>query len=290
MVPVMLALGAAAVFGAGTALQHRAASGVSRAEVASGLLFAGLLRRPGWLVGLGLSVVGFVLHVAALHRGSLALVQPIVVTTIVFAVFVRSGLDRKRPDRAEIVWAACTWVGLALFIAMVGTRSAPGAAGDRTVALFVVAAAAAAAVAGVAARQTTSSARRGFLLGVAAGTLYGLTAGLVKVAASHARLGLVPLLEHWSLWLVAPAGVGAFLLSQWAYHTARLSVTAPVLNIVDVLVAVAFGTVVFGERSSSSPGQRVVELVGVTLIGVGVWRLVQEEERLQELHGSENPP
>lgn len=282
MPAVVLALGAAVVFGTGTALQHRAASGVTRVPAVPGHLLARLLRRPSWLTGLALSGIAFALHVAALHQGSLTLVQPVVVTTTVFAVFVRSGLDHELPDRAEIVWGVCTLVGLALFIAMVGTRTPHRGADDRAAVMFVVAAVAAAATASVVAHQTRVPARRGFLLGVAAGVLYGLTAGLIKVTTSHARHGLVPLLHHWSLWLIVPAGLSAFFLSQSAYQATRLSVSAPAVNIVDVLVAVAFGSIVFRDRFFSSPGQLVVELVGASMIGVGVWRLVKESERHHE--------
>ena len=91
------------------------------------------------------------------------------------------------------------------------------------------------------------------------------------------------------MWLVAPAGLSAFFLSQRAFQATRLSVTAPVLNIVDVLVAVAFGSVVFGDRLFLSPGQLVAELVGVTMIGLGIWRLVREDERLHEDHVEQSP-
>jgi small-conductance mechanosensitive channel len=209
-------------------------------------------------------------------------VQPIVVTTTVFAVFVRSALDRTLPDRAEIVWAVCTWVGLTLFVATAGGRRPGFVTSDRTAALFLVAAAVAVALAMVVARQMHVPARRGFFLGVAAGILYGSTAGLVKVATSYARSGAGPLLHHWSAWLVPPAGLSAFFLSQRAFQASRLSVSVPVLNIVDVLVAVAFGSIVFREHPFRSPGQLLVELVGATMIVVGVWRLVREGERLHE--------
>ena len=280
MFAAVLALGAAVVFGTATALQHRAASGVSRADTASGQLLGRLLRRRSWLAGLGLSGFAFILHVAALHHGSLALVQPIVVTTTMFAVFVRSALDRTLPDRAEIVWGVCTLVGLTLVVAMVGTRPMRVIPDDRTAGVFLVAAAVTAVVATVVARQTHAPARKGFLLAVAAGILYGSTAGLIKMATSHVRPGLEPLLHHWSPWLVVPFGLCAFFLSQSAFQATRLSVSAPVLNIVDVLVAVTFGSTVFREHLFRSPGQLVVELIGVTMIVVGVWRLVAEDERL----------
>lgn len=289
MLAAALALAAAAVFGTATALQHRAASALAPSAGDSGRLLVRLLRSPGWIVGLCLSGVAFALHVAALHEGSLTLVQPIVVTTTVFAVFVRSALDRTLPDRAEVVWAVCTWVGLTLFVATAGTRRPGFVTDDRPAALFLVAGVVAAAVAIVVARQLHVPARRGFFLGVAAGILYGSTAGLVKLATSHGRGGVIPLLHHWSAWLVAPLGLTAFFLSQRAFEASRLSVSVPVLNIVDVLVAVAFGSVVFREHLFRSPGQLLVELVGATMIVVGVWRLVREGERLHESHLREVP-
>lgn len=293
MIAVLLALAAAAVFGTATALQHRAASDVSGAEVASGRLLARLLRRPSWLVGICLSGVAFVLHVAALHEGSLSLVQPIVVTTTVFAVFVRSALDRTRPDLAEVVWALCTCAGLTLFVVSAGVRVPHHPPGERESALFVVVAVLLAVSACLVARSTRVPARRGFLLGVAAGIGYGLTAGLIKTSTSHARDGLLPLLGHWSLWLVPVVGLSAFFISQRAYQATRLSVSAPVLNTVDVLVAVTFGALVFGDRLYTTPGRWVGEIVGVTMMVVGVWRLVREDERLHEQRlraGAAEPP
>ena len=282
MLAVVLALGAAAVFGTATALQHRAASGVSRADGAGGRLMARLLRQPGWLLGLCLSGLAFALHVAALHEGPLSLVQPVVVTTTVFAVLVSSALERTVPDRVEVLWCVCTCAGLTLFVEMVRAHPPSRVPDDRTAAGFVVAAAAAAGVALLVATRTKKPARRGFVLGVAAGVLYGLTAGLIKVSTSQVRLGLAPLVGHWSTWLVAPAGLSAFLLSQRAYQATRLSVSAPAVNIVDVLVAVTFGSVVFADHLFATPGQLVLELVGLGMAGVGVWRLVLESERLHD--------
>lgn len=282
MLAVVLALGAAAVFGAATALQHRAASGVTHAEVASGRLLARLLRRRSWLLGIALSGVAFVLHVAALHEGPLRVVQPIVVSTTVFAVFVRAALDRSRPDLAEIVWAVVTCSGLTLFVVSAAVPVPHRPPGPRETFLFVLVAALLSASAVMLSRATGVPARRGFLLGVAAGVLYGLTAGLIKTATSFPEPGLAGVLGHWPTWLVPISGLTAFTLSQRAYQATRLSVSVPVLNMVDVLVAVTFGAVVFDDHFFTSPGRLLAEVVGVTMMAVGVWRLVREDERLHE--------
>lgn len=109
------------------------------------------------------------------------------------------------------------------------------------------------------------------------------------MVTSYARIGLGPVVHHWSLWLVAPVGLSAFALSQRAFQEARLSVSVPALNIVDVLVAVAFGGIVFGDRLFTFPLQLVLELLGAAMMAIGVWRLVREGERLHELQVAASP-
>jgi len=282
MVGVLLACSAAAVFGAGSTLQHRAARRVRRANPSTTGLLRRLLRRPGWLLGIFLSGAAFVLHVAALRHGSLTLTQAIVVSNIVFAVLVRAALDRKLPPRAEIAWATSIWAGLSLFLATLETHIALRDTRSPVAAeVFVATAVLVAVVAVWCAQRSHRATRRGFLLASAAGILYGLTAGLIKLVIIQATLGVLPILQHWPFWAMLVVGPNALLLCQRAYHAARLSITIPILNIADVLVAIAFGVTVFGERIFASPAHLVGGLAGLLVMGVGVWQLARQEEGIK---------
>jgi hypothetical protein len=281
MVGVLLACSAAAAFGAGSTLQHRAASAVPRANASAAGLVLRLLRRPVWLLGMLLSGAAFLLHIAALRHGSLTLTQAIVVSNIVFAVLVRAALDRRLPPRREIAWAIGICAGLSLFLAMVETHIALRATKFPAAEVFVVSGVVVSVVAVWWAQRTHASARRGFLLASAAGILYGLTAGLIKLVIIQATSGAVAVLQHWSSWAVLVVGPNALLLSQRAYHAARLSITMPILNIADVLVAIAFGTTVFRERMFASPAHLAGGLAGLLVMGVGVWQLARVEEGIK---------
>jgi exosortase/archaeosortase len=52
----------------------------------------------------------------------------------------------------------------------------------------------------------------------------------------------------------------------------------PVLNMVDVLVAIGFGSAVFGERHVNSATQLIAEIAGLFAMGVGVWKLAQLQD------------
>lgn len=284
MAGVVLAAAAAAVFGAGSSLQHRAASGVPRTDTSITGLVLSLLRRPAWQLGILLSGVAFGLHVAALQHGSLTLIQAIVVSNIIFAVFVRATLDHIFPPRREIVWAIGTCSGLSLFIAMLETHTAQHTASSPQAEVFVATGVVVTIVAVWCAQRTDVAAHRGFLLASAAGTLYGLTAGLIKLVLIQATAAGVAVVQHWSFWATVLVGVNALVLSQRAYHAAPLSITVPILNIADVLVAITFGTTVFRERIFSSPAHLMGGLAGLLVMGVGVWQLARLEEviRLQQ--------
>ena len=66
------------------------------------------------------------------------------------------------------------------------------------------------------------------------------------------------------------------LLNQRAYQNARLSITAPMLNIAQVLVSITFGIIVFGERFDGSTLALVAEIAGLVLIGIGIWQLAAQ--------------
>ena len=129
--PVLLALASAALFALGSALQHRSAGSASSSSKRR--MAATLLRRPGWLLGAALCATAFGLHAAALARGDLTVVQPVILTGIVFAVFARAAIEGRRPGRREMLRAVVTWAGLVLVIALLitGEPRAAGRAGGR---------------------------------------------------------------------------------------------------------------------------------------------------------------
>lgn len=269
---VLLALASAACFAAGAALQHRTAGAPSAAKDSGLQLIARLVRHPAWLGGLVLSAVAFTLHVLALSEGDLAVVQPVIVTGIVFTVLIRAGLDHRLPHGSVLVWLILTWAGLALFL-VVRPKGATGPESHGRAIVFVVVGVAAVGVAMLLARRTKIDRRRGILLACGSGILFGLVAGLLKVILAQARPGFSQVFGHWSLWTLLVVGGWAIALNQQAYQATKLAVTNPVLNIAEVLVAIAFGVAVFHESVGSGPFVVLAEVVGLLVMVVGVNRL-----------------
>ncbi|HET9649354.1 MAG TPA: DMT family transporter [Microlunatus sp.] len=268
---LVLALLSASFFAVGSAVQHQSAGTAPRSSKRKMVLE--LVRRRGWLLGAGLSAVAFALHAVALTIGELSVVQPAILTGIVFSVVARSALERHLPTRGEAVWVIVTWAGLALFLLVL--HPDPPRQPDRTAALIMLGLAVVLVlVMGYLARRSERRRLlRGILLGSSAGILFGLVAGLLKLSSTTARQDLGQLLGQWPVWLLVVLGGSAVLLNQRAYQSTRMSVSTPVLNICQLFVSLAFGVVVFHERLFASPGRMIIELAGLAIMVFGVVRL-----------------
>src|ERR687888_788454 len=93
---VALALAAALLFALGTVLQQRVASTASDEEASSAGFLLRLARRPQWLAGIATDGGGFVCQAGALAAGRLVVVQPVLATTLVFALPIGAWMDRRR--------------------------------------------------------------------------------------------------------------------------------------------------------------------------------------------------
>lgn len=121
LLTTIIALLAAALFGVSTALQHRSAGLVSEVDQGTdrvGAFIVRALRHPLWIIGAIADIGGFVLHALALRLGPLTVVQPLLVSSIVFSVVLRELLERRSPRRSELVWATALTIGLVMFLAI----------------------------------------------------------------------------------------------------------------------------------------------------------------------------
>jgi hypothetical protein len=98
---VILAFGSAAVFALGTVLQQRVVMDAPEAKEASaGILFR-LIQHPVWVAGIAAYGIAFGQQAAALGDGRLVVVQPILATTIVFALPLGVWLSAQKITRRD---------------------------------------------------------------------------------------------------------------------------------------------------------------------------------------------
>jgi hypothetical protein len=268
---VAVGLASAGGFALSNAMQHRAAGTVPATVQRAFAVLTHLARQPLWVVATGISFCALLLHAVALQLGSIALVQPLMLAGVVLAVPVRAALERKLPRWCDVRAVGVTALGLAAFILSARPRPSDGSPSITVVALFVLCC----AVLGVSALRASRGPGwgddriRAALLGAGAGVMFGATAGLLKyVGAAATSGGRLPVLI--ALGMLVGAGLLGTAMNQRAYQIAPIAFSMPLVNVVDIVVAVLFGAVVFGEMPGHTVGHLVAQLGAIGCIGVGL--------------------
>ncbi|MGI8417110.1 MAG: DMT family transporter, partial [Nakamurella sp.] len=177
---ILAALASALCFAIAAALQQREAGLVVSSGVADPRVLFRLARRPIWLAGLGADGLSVALHVLALSQGSIAVVQPLGVTGLLFAIPLVAVLRRQRVPLRDIIAAMVVLAGLGVLLQLAPHTTQAAAMGSRMIiiAVPVVALVFAAVMLGLA--HARPGRARALLLAVAAGTLFGSVAVLVR--------------------------------------------------------------------------------------------------------------
>ena len=264
-----IALAASLCYGIAIVLQHGTAA---RADPAASLrlrLIGDLVRRPVWVLGIAANLAGYGLRFLALSRGSLVLVQPLLVCGLLFALPLGAALAGRPLQTREWAGACAIVVGLAAFLVAAGPdkgreTASLGAWAGLALVLGVP-------VAGlVAGSRRVTATRAASMLAAAAGALFAVAAALTKTAASELRDGIGHLVASPVPYAVVAVGLLGMVVIQSAFQAGPLIASMPVLIVVEPLASIGIGRALLGEHLASSPAGVAVEVVGLALMSVGV--------------------
>ena len=265
---VVLALASALVLGTSAVIEQRGTQLVRPRRILSPRLFLDLARQPLWLAGIATNVAGFALQVLALKFGALALVEPILVCDLIFAVLVSAAV-RKSWDPVMIGGVVVCAAGVAGFLAIArpsgGTASVSLAAAVPLTLFLAVALAVCLAVSRVHRNARPPA------LALACGIYYGAAAFLVKLVTSEFSGGAAAVFGHWPVYGLAIVGPVGFLLNQNAFQQGIL--IAPVLAIItacDPLVSISLASVFLHEKLATSPAGIAGEVGALVLMTAGI--------------------
>jgi hypothetical protein len=274
-VAIVLSLMAAVCFGTASVLQHQGANQVRRRFPLNPGLLVAVARQRLWLLGILAEVTAVALHMVAVNFGALSVVQPLLTIGLVVALPMQALLGRPVPKRALLA-AALTAGGLGAFLVVQPevesrdpqsiTEWLPG------LALVAVIACGALTVA-----LTSRDRARSLALGAAAGSVFALSAALVKTWGEILGAGGLPALAtSWELWTALSAGLVGALLSQAAFQSGPLGGPLAAMMVVDPVIGVSLGGIVFGE-SFATGLLAVAQAAGLAVTLAGVWLLATGE-------------
>lgn len=259
LISVLCALLAALLFACASVAQQRAASAVPEGDA----LVASLIRSPRWWAGLIGDGGGYVMQAVALSLGSVLVVQPLIVTSLLFALPLSAKFSGIRITRSAWSLAIMLAISLAIFLVVCdpteGDSNAPWS--DWAVPLTITVAVA--VIATIGGLSKLDGGWRALLLGSAAGIFYGVAVAFTKYVTDLLGHGVVGVISAWQTWALIASGAIGVYLQQRAFQVGPLSASLPALTIGEPIAAIFLGMTVLDERLR-------VDGPGIALIGCAV--------------------
>jgi hypothetical protein len=234
-----------------------------------------LVRHPLWLLGWAAAAGTFAFQALALHNGLMSVVQPVLVTELVFVLVLRRVWIRQ--EVAAAAWASVLVVCLALSVFLVAAEPSGGQPAPQTrewlsAGLVFGGAIAVLTVLG----RAGPPVRRAAVFAAAAGLAWALEATFLKSATDAlAAFGIAGLLTRWPVYALIAAGVGGTLLEQAALHVGPLSVSQPILVIINPLASIILSVWLFDERFTNSPAKITIAVMSFAVMAAGVTMLTR---------------
>jgi hypothetical protein len=270
---VVFALAAAFCSAASLLTQHAASISAPKRERGWRLPLY-LVRHPLWLLGWAAAAGTFVFQALALHNGLMSVVQPVLVTELVFVLVLRRVWIHQ--DVAAAAWVSVLVVCVSLAVFLIAAEPTGGQPAPQTrewlsAGLVFGGAIAVLTVLG----RAGPPRRRAAVFAAAAGLTWALEATFLKATDTLTAFGIPGMLIRWPVYALIAAGVGGTLLEQAALHVGPLSVSQPILVIINPFASIILSVWLFDERFTNSPAKITVAAVSFAVMAAGVIMLAR---------------
>jgi hypothetical protein len=268
---ILAAVGASVFYSLGIALQAMDAKEAPREEHLRLALVWGLVKRGRWMLGTGLSILGWPLQVIALLLAPLVVVQPALAAGLLVLVFVGQRMLGEHAGRHEHLAMAAIVIGV-IGAGLCAPPRSTGHTSERLTILIVLLVLAAASLLPYLLRALRRSPASVTI--VCAGLAFGWSGVATKLASDDLSHGYLVVAVAWGLATAAASAVG--VLSESSSLQARPAIqVAPVVFVTQTIVPVALAPVLFGESFSDTPLGGLPLALSLLLLVAGAAALVR---------------
>ncbi len=293
MLGIAAAAGASALYSLGVAFQAMDAKEAPEETHLRLALAWRLVRRGRWLLGTGMSILGFPLQVVALILAPLVVVQPALAAGLLVLMLAGEHMLGEKPGRYEYL---CVF---AIAIGVVGAGLFAPANTTATAAPWKIAV----VLAAVGALALLPYALRALGRNIAGLTIFCAGCGfawsgiVTKLAANDFKTGAVLTAILWASSTALASGVGT--LSEMSSLQSRPAIqVAPVVFVTQTVIPVIVAPVLFGEYFDTTPleGWPLVASLLMLVVGAGALArsplllAMMQPQRVSESSGSDASP
>src|SRR5271155_5043398 len=265
------AVGASVFYSLGIALQAMDAKEAPHGDHLRLALVWGLIKRGRWMLGTGLSILGWPLQVVALLLAPLVVVEAALAAGLLVLVFVGQRMLGEHAGAHEYIAMAAIVIGV-IGAGLCAPPRSTGHTSERLTILLVLAVLAVASLLPYVLRAMRRSPASVTI--VCAGLAFGWSGIATKLASDDLSHGYLAVDIAWGLATAAASAAG--VLSESSSLQARPAIqVAPVVFVTQTIVPVALAPLLFGERFYDTPLGGVPLALSLVLLIVGAVVLVR---------------
>src|SRR5690349_13877881 len=267
---IAITLVAAMLAGTGFVLQQHAAEQAPKSYFLRLRLITTLLHRPRWLAGVAVMAAGQLLSAWAIGHVALSLAEPLLTSSLIFALALAVPLSGQRLRMAEVGGAVLLSGGVAAL--SVARSAGPPTESFGSFAAWPAAVGIAVVAAGfLVAGLRRSGPQRATMTGAAAGLIFGISDALTRRAVEILdHQSLLILLAGWPAYTLVAASLAGFWLMESAFNAAPLHASLPAITAAEPVAGMLLGVVVFGDVVHLSPGMLALQAAGIVALVAGV--------------------
>lgn len=273
-IAIALAVTAAATFAVANVVQQRVAARLRSDAAFDTAVLLRLSRRPLWLAGLAAIVVSLSLQATALDLGRLVVIEPVLASSLLFALALAAWADRRRMRPAEWLAALATFAGLVVFLSVARPSGGQPTAQPTLLCLAVLAAVVIAVISGLLATRM-SPLRRALTLGLGGGIAAGVTDAVTKTVAALFGAHQLAAVADVRPYLLIVVGLLTFTIQQNGYRAAGLAAFLPVFSVLDPAVGSLLGLLLYHEHLGGGALRIAAEVAAVLAATWGISRLAR---------------
>jgi drug/metabolite transporter (DMT)-like permease len=270
---IVLALACALAGNVAFLYKHRGACAAPAVDMRRPMFTArSLFGSPLFAIGMLIAVAAWILHVAAMAIAPLSLVQAVLAGGVVLLAVMAERFFGLRIGRRQWIGLGLTATGLLLLaVTLPGVRGARSSYSRPDMIVFEASLIATAALLMIGPMIGASQERHGFMLGAAAGILFGVSDVAIKgISGIVGSAGVLGLLTPWAGVALA-ASIAAFFSSAKALQDGDpvpvIAITSTAANVAGIVGGIA----VFGDRLPDAPVLLVAQCVAVALVLTAAW-------------------
>ena len=268
---IVAAVGASTLYSLGIAFQAMEAKEAPQEEHLRLALAKNLIKRSRWLLGTGLSVLGWPLQVVALLLAPLVLVQPALAAGLLVLMFLAQRMLGEHAGRYEYIAMGAIVLGVIGAGLTAPPRSTAHGSEDVTITIVLVGLGVASLLPYLLHRFGRSRAEVTML---GAGLAFGWSGVATKLASDDLSRHHLLTAAVWSLATAAASGVAT--LSEMSALQSRPAIqVAPVVFVTQTVVPVVLAPLLLGERFSATPLGGIPLGVSLALLVAGAGLLAR---------------